>query len=48
LALNNAASYDLDNNPNVAIVGCASNSITIRVTGVSATNGYCLSFTGVH
>lgn len=48
LALNNAASYDLDNNPSTSIVECVSNSITIRVGGVSATNGYQLSFTGVH
>lgn len=49
LGLANAASVDIDNNPNVSVVECGFNMIMLRVADIVAGgNGYLLKFTGVH
>lgn len=45
--LANAYSVDLDNNPNVAVVGVASNSITIRIWNLIVPNGAQFTFNGI-
>jgi hypothetical protein len=46
-ALANAYSVDVDNNPNVAIVGVGGNSITIRIWNLIVPNGAQFTFNGV-
>lgn len=42
--LSNPYSIDIDNNPNMAVVGIQDNSITIRIWNITAPNGLQLSF----
>ncbi len=48
LAMNNSATFDLDNAPQVSVVAMGSGSITIRVSGLSiGTKGYHLKFSNI-
>ena len=48
IALTNAISIDLDNNPAISVVAVGSNSITMRVAGIAAgSQGYHLKFTNI-
>lgn len=48
IALTNAISVDMDNNPAISIVAVGSNSITVRVAGISTGGqGYHLKFTNI-
>ncbi len=48
LAMNNSATFDLDNAPQISVVAMGSGSITIRVSGLSiGTKGYHLKFTNI-
>lgn len=48
IALTNAISVDLDNNPAISIVGVGSGTITVRVAGIaSGAQGYHLKFTNI-
>ena len=46
-ALNNAYSIDIDNNPNMAVVGVGTNSITIRIWNLIVPNGAQFTFNGI-
>jgi len=45
--VSNAYSIDLDNNPNIAVVGVVSNSITIRIWNLIIPNGAQFTFNGI-
>lgn len=45
--LSNAYSIDIDNNPNIAVVGVGSNSITIRIWNLSIPNGAQFTFNAI-
>ena len=48
IALTNAISIDLDNNPAISVVGVGSGTITMRVAGISSgAQGYHLKFTNI-
>lgn len=48
LAMNNSATFDLDNAPQVSVVSMGSGNITIRVSGLSiGTKGYHLKFSNI-
>lgn len=46
-SVSNAYSIDIDNNPNIAVVGVGSNSITIRIWNLSVPNGAQFTFNGI-
>ena len=48
LSLTNGATVDIDNNPNVYVVGCANNSITFRIGSIPIGQRIQLKFTGIH
>jgi hypothetical protein len=48
LSTTNAATFDFDNNPAVAVVGVGSNSITLRISALAiGAQGYHLKFSGI-
>lgn len=47
ISLSNVASIDIDNNPNVTVVGVGSESITIRIISLIIPNGGQLTFTAI-
>lgn len=46
-SVSNAYSIDIDNNPNMAVVGVGSNSITIRIWNLTVPNGAQFTFNGI-